>query len=117
MSEGGWREEKAKVSRLLTLQLEQWNQICVTLIEIPSKLFGIVPSKDLPRLHKEIVKRIIPAGIQVDTMIYQRRGLLRIPNTINKKSNLYKISIQVDELNNLNINEIKEIAINTNLYL
>ena len=80
-------------------------------IEIPSTLFGIVPCKNLPSIHKEIVKRIIPTGIQVDTKIYQRRGLLRIHNSINNKTNLYKIPIQVDELNNLNVNEIKEIAI------
>ena len=79
-------------------------------VELPSVLFGIKDSKYLPEIHKEIVKRIVPPSIQVDTKIYHRRGLLRIPNTINKKSNLYKIPLQVREMFNLTIDEIKELA-------
>jgi len=46
----------------------------------------------------------------LDTQIYDRVRLWRIPNSIHEGSGLYKIPITIDELNNLSLEEIKEMA-------
>ena len=56
-------------------------------IGIPSALFGIEPSADLPRIHKQLVK-MIAKDVSFDTAIYEHNRLWRIPNTKNSKSGL-----------------------------
>lgn len=79
-------------------------------IYMPGKMFGgIEGSKDLPSYFKDFVLEM--SGIDnVDTSIYEPVRLFRIPNSVNEKTGLYKIEISFEELQNLTINEIKELA-------
>ena len=78
-------------------------------IGLPSALFGMEPSKDLPRIHKLLAK-MIAKDVSIDTAIYEQNRLWRIPNTKNSKSGLYKIRLTNDQLATLSIEEIKELA-------
>lgn len=49
----------------------------------------------------------IPA---IDTKIYDRRRLIRVPNTINSKSGLYKIPISISELYESTYDTIRQLA-------
>jgi len=79
-------------------------------IMIPSKLFDIKPADNLDKVYKSIVLELLPEGITVDTTIYDKNRLFRINNTINSKSGLYKIPLSINEIFNLTIEEIKELA-------
>jgi hypothetical protein len=79
-------------------------------VEIPSGLFGFNPSPQLHEIFKRILKRFLPEGVVIDDSIYDKVRLWRIKNTLNSKSGLYKIPLPSDELLNLTIPEIKELA-------
>ncbi len=84
-------------------------------ILIPSILFDISPHRDLESKFKILAKRLISghpiqkAGA-VDLQFYSRNRWLRLPNSINTKSNLYKIPLTWNELTSLTIKEIQELA-------
>jgi len=80
-------------------------------IMLPTKLFGIKPAKDLDKVYRRIVEAIIPPDTKVDNAIYDKVRLLRIANTIHSITNLYKIPISVQEVFNLDIDSIQELAI------
>jgi hypothetical protein len=68
-------------------------------IEVAPEVFGLVPMEYLDKIYKQIAgwfSENLPFGV-VDFVVYERRRLWRIPNTINKKSGLYKIQITGDE--------------------
>lgn len=46
----------------------------------------------------------------LDFQIYSKTHLIRVPNTLNTKTNLFKIPLYFSELINLDISEIKELA-------
>ena len=78
-------------------------------IEIPTVLFGdIQASPNLPYIFKEIPK-ILDIKYH-DSTIYNRNALWRFPNTINAKSDLYKIPLFFNQINNLTIDDIKSLA-------
>ncbi len=79
-------------------------------IEIPSGLFGFEPSPRLHEIFKGISKKLLPEEAVIDYSIYDKVRLWRIKNTVNSKSGLYKIPLPTDELFNLTIPEIKELA-------
>jgi len=74
-------------------------------IEIPTILFGnIQPSSELPLQFKHIAKSF---GFEdFDTKIYHRNALWRLPNTINSKTDLYKIPLTICEIRDLSIEEL-----------
>ncbi len=78
-------------------------------IGLPSALFGMEPSKDLPRVHRLLAK-LIAKDVSIDAAIYEHNRLWRIPNTKNSKSGLYKIPLTFDQLATLSIADIKELA-------
>ena len=79
-------------------------------IQIPVKVFGgVTPSKDLAKLFKKTAMEIA-AGLEIDTSIYDMMRLWRLPNTVNSKTGLYKISLSVQELYELPIDQIKDLA-------
>jgi len=81
-------------------------------LELPTNLLGNVkPSSDLPRLLKRFVLSLGDWGF--DMSMYNSRQLYRIVNTINSKSGLYKIPLTIDEVFNLSIEEILELAISS----
>ena len=69
-------------------------------IVLPHQLFGIKPSVELNMDFKQIAHRIAKEyGItRIDTSIYDRKRLFRLPNTINSKSKLYKVPVSVKQL-------------------
>lgn len=69
------------------------------------KLFTPEECKELSLWIKRIFK--LPT---LDTVIYNTTRLYRINNTINPKSNLYKIELEPEDLVNLTIDQIKEKA-------
>lgn len=80
-------------------------------IRIPAELFGgFAPSTHLHLQHKDIYKKITNGFDYFDKSIYKRIGLFRIPNTINKKTNLRAVPLSYDEIMKLSIEEIKQLA-------
>lgn len=87
-------------------------------LAISKKFFtNIRPSLDLNKRVKAFVENV--AGIvneknielkTIDYKIYNKDRILRLPNTINSKTGLYKIPLSYEELCNYTIDEIKDLA-------
>ena len=67
-------------------------------------------SVELPEKQKSIVKTLTEGFEGFDTSIYGTTRLIRVPNTINAKSDLYAIPLNSSELFSLTIDQIKELA-------
>jgi len=84
-------------------------------ILLPIVLFGNVqPSEKLPAVFKEIVESIladenIDGKPIFDAHIYQINALLRLTNTVNKKSGLHKIPLTMQQFSQ-GIDSIKKLA-------
>jgi len=78
-------------------------------VGIPSACFGAEPRPDLPQIFRESAKTIA-GDIPIDTSIYEKNRLWRIPITINKKSGLYKIPLTYEELAQKDAEAIKKLA-------
>lgn len=76
---------------------------------IPSVLFGLVPSSDLPQIHKKLALKLA-AGREIDCGIYQQTRLLRLPGSLHEKSGLYKVRLSLEQLLNLSVAEIMTLA-------
>lgn len=79
---------------------------------VPKEILGIEPNKNLNGIFKTIAEQINRFSLHktVDLKIYDNRRLFRVPNSINSKTNLYKIMITDNELENLSINDIYDLA-------
>jgi len=65
---------------------------------LSSALFGgWKPSVDLPRMLKELAQRITE-GFETDPAIYDQNRLLRLANTVNSKSGLWKVPLPAGEV-------------------
>jgi KaiC/GvpD/RAD55 family RecA-like ATPase len=69
----------------------------------------LIPSRQLPEQHRAVAL-MLADGIEIDTSIYSRSRLFRLPNTVNGKSGFYKTALTVNEFRNLPIEDIKESA-------
>lgn len=81
-------------------------------IVIPPSVFGIKPNKDLNNYYKLIaleLKKYILHG-SIDLKIYDRRRLIRMNNSINAKTGLYKVPIGLKQANDFSLFELKEYA-------
>lgn len=69
-------------------------------IIVPSIVFGIRPCKDLNNKYKMIALEISKHTINktVDTRIYDKKRLIRLPHTINGKTGLYKVPLSEEIL-------------------
>ena len=68
---------------------------------IGSKVLGIKPYEKLNLVYKAFVQsfaKLVEHGELIDTKIYDNKRLIRIPNSINGKTGLYKIPIRYEEL-------------------
>ncbi len=74
-------------------------------IVIPN-IFGLKPSVDLPALLAIQLKAMLPG---IDD-IYDKTRLIRVTNTLNEKSGLYKIPLTPEELFTLKVEQIQELA-------
>jgi len=80
---------------------------------IPSRLIGdIKPSKILNSVVKEfVVTEFINNKIEyIDLSIYDKTRIIRIPNSLNLKSGLYKIQLSFDEITSLPLGDIMDLA-------
>jgi hypothetical protein len=68
-------------------------------VGVPSCTFGAEPSELLPSAFSELARRVSEAaGVAVDLSIYRQVSLLRLPNTINAKSGLFKVGVTFEEM-------------------
>ena len=81
-------------------------------VEIPFQCFSSNPQSSINfwRVYKEIAKDMCGGFRFIDMKIYESKRLFRIINTVNSKSNLYKIPLRYDEIEKLTQDEIKELA-------
>lgn len=75
-------------------------------------VFGIRPSKTLNEDFKLVARRIKSYTFNktIDTVIYDKRRLVRVPNTINSKSGLYKVRISKEILETYTYEQLREYA-------
>jgi hypothetical protein len=66
---------------------------------------GWEPSATLPRMLKDLAQRITK-GFETDPAIYDQNRLLRLPNTINSKSDRWKVALPAGEVIRENIDTI-----------
>lgn len=79
---------------------------------VPFELTGMVPSNDLPEKYKIIADKVKNETIYrtVDMVIYERRRLFRVENTINSKTGLYKVPMPLEMLYGLTLDALREYA-------
>lgn len=67
---------------------------------VPYNVFGIQPCKDLNSKYKKIALEINEHTLHktVDTRIYDKKRLIRLPHSINGKTGLYKVPLTEDVL-------------------
>jgi len=70
-------------------------------------VFHFEPSNDLPGEAKETIGKTFPG---CDTSIYIKTGLIRMGNTVNSKSGLFKIPFTVTEFFGLNHYQVSDMA-------
>ena len=80
-------------------------------VEVPSTLFGeFKPGLNTAARLKLLANELANGIDSLDTSIYESLRLWRVPNTVNGKSNLYKIPLTVDELQTLTLSQIQNMA-------
>ncbi len=81
-------------------------------IIIPYSIFGIKPCKDLNDKYKTLAIELKSYTItkSIDTRIYDTKRLFREVNTINTKTNLYKVPITIENIKDFSYNNLIEYA-------
>lgn len=81
-------------------------------ILIPYSIFGIKPCKDLNDKYKMLAIELKSYTItkSIDTRIYDTKRLFREVNTINTKTNLYKVPISFEDIQRFNYEDLIEYA-------
>ena len=79
-----------------------WSGMKGISVEIPAELFGsFEPSARIAEKLRALALLMAPDAKTLDTSIYEKMRLWRVPNTKHSGSGLYKIPITVQELMNL----------------
>lgn len=82
-------------------------------VVVPAEYFGIEPTPHLNEIYKYIasnIKRILK-NQTLDLIIYDKKRLFRIPNTVHEKTGLYKVQISYDQLTNCSVDDLKAYAV------
>jgi len=80
-------------------------------VMIPCEVFQPFYSVEMFALYKQTAEQVEKVGIQfVDKSVYSERRIWRFPNSINSKSGLYKIPLTYEEVRDIDIGGILEIA-------
>ena len=81
-------------------------------VSIPVESFmpSVVPAEDFSENVKRVANQLSSGFRFIDGSIYHSRALLRATNSLHKKSGLFKVPLSFDELRNLSVPEIQEIA-------
>ena len=79
---------------------------------VPAEVLGINYGEDWNLINKFIAESLKENyGITLlDTSIYDKRRLLRIPGSVNFKSRLYKIPLSFDEFDKISLKQLRERA-------
>jgi hypothetical protein len=80
---------------------------------VPAEVLGIQPHNELNEVFKlvaEDMKKLVKNGT-VDTRIYDKVRLFRVPNSIHPKTRLYKVGITFEELRDLDFQEVRRLAL------
>jgi archaellum biogenesis ATPase FlaH len=76
-------------------------------IVITNKIFNFQPSDSLPYQVKQTMSNLFD---NIDTSIYMRSGIYRVPHTKNQKTGLYKIPLTLREAYHSTVEEIHNLA-------
>ena len=81
-------------------------------LTVKKEALGIKPHIELNKIFKQIAEDISSycSNNTLDTRIYDDKRMFRMNNSFNGKGNKYKIPITIEELKNLSLSEIKELA-------
>jgi len=79
---------------------------------IHESVFGATASPDMPRIYRDLALSISGAlGLKTaDRKIYHASRILRLPRSMNAKTKLFKIPLNVQQLGKLKVEEIKRTA-------
>lgn len=80
-------------------------------IEVPHQLFGVKPNKKVALAYKSIAKELKEEVCpDIDLAVYENKRLWRVVNSVNEKSNLYKIPLSVREIRKFSVENILTLA-------
>jgi hypothetical protein len=80
-------------------------------LELPEQLFDhLHPGKDIARKLKAVALELREDASSLDTDVYDTVRLWRTPNTRHGKTRLYKVPLSPEELFNLTLEEIRQLA-------
>ncbi|MBA7504848.1 hypothetical protein ES706_03506 [subsurface metagenome] len=82
-------------------------------IVIRPEVLGAEPSVLLPRIYRRMAERLAKTlNLKtIDFKVYERRRLWRLNNSIHPDTGRHKIFLTLDELKNLKIDQIRELAL------
>ena len=85
---------------------------------IPWQYFGIQPHANLDKIFKWIAEDLHEQCLNktIDLVIYEKRRLYRLENSIHSSTGYYKIPLQYEEAANFSIEQIQQLAL-ANRYL
>jgi nucleoside-triphosphatase THEP1 len=75
-------------------------------VELNSSLFNFEPTPNLPDVVRNTINELFPDADN----IFDKHRIYRCANTINNKSNLYKIPLYISEVQTLTLDQIKDLA-------
>ncbi len=78
-------------------------------VGVPQGYFGLEPSKDLPKIMKSFIHKIIPKFKTLDPSVHEAARKFRAPGSKHPDTGFHKIRLQIEQLD-LSIDEIIEIA-------
>ena len=86
---------------------------------IDSTILGLQPDKDLNKKLKRVMLRAKKELVlqTIDIRIYDRKRLFRMPNSINSKSGLYKIPLNLNELMGMTYEQLYQLAGSPRFYI
>lgn len=81
-------------------------------ILVPSAMFDIKPCPNLNLIYRIMVEDLKKSTVNdsIDMKIYDKRRLLRLPNSVHPSTKLYKIPITYSELKSLSCEQIQSLA-------
>ena len=79
-------------------------------VEIPHTLFGGFEPSDELHVYERAAAIELMGGIPFDRAVYDKLRLWRLPNTLNAKGQRYKIPLNLQEIRELTMEEILELA-------
>lgn len=78
---------------------------------LPPQVLGDPTGADLIRLWQCLARRMVREGLShVDLGVYQTARLIRLPNSVNSRSRLYKVPLEYKELRDLHLADILDLA-------